>query len=301
MAENYLITGYWGTPHVTAENDRGINAGTFGAGRFVLPVGKQFLAEYVGNNTVRIYDGKLIDNGAAAGIPAGEYIDIVIPNAGQGKKRNDLIVFQYSKEASTLVETGEFILVQGSETTGTPADPALTQSDLLSGTATADQMALWRVTVESATISKLTKVFQVRSLVSADGAISIQQGGTGKTTAAEALVALGAVAKAGDTMTGHLHIGTSGYPTVYFEDGEGESCGSVFASASNKRTYLRCYATDDSGFYENFRAPAANNGLTANKTYDILTTKTVTYGTKDPETAVGAAGIAGRIYFKKVT
>lgn len=112
---------------------------------------------------------------------------------------------------------------------------------------------------------------------------------------------IGAVAKAGDTMTGHLHIGTSGYPTVYFEDGEGESCGSVFASASNKRTYLRCYATDDSGFYENFRAPAANNGLTANKTYDILTTKTVTYGTKDPEIAVGAAGIAGRIYFKKVT
>lgn len=39
MTENYLITGYWGEPHVTAENDRGINAAIFGAGRFVLPVG----------------------------------------------------------------------------------------------------------------------------------------------------------------------------------------------------------------------------------------------------------------------
>lgn len=112
---------------------------------------------------------------------------------------------------------------------------------------------------------------------------------------------IGALCATGDTMTGHLHIGTSGYPTVYFEDGDGNNCGSVFASASNKRTYLRCYATDDSGCYENFRAPAANDGLTANKTYDILTTKTVTYGTKAPESAVGAAGIAGRIYFKKVT
>ena len=36
MAKNYLITGYWGEPHVTSENDRGIHAGTFGIGRFLL-------------------------------------------------------------------------------------------------------------------------------------------------------------------------------------------------------------------------------------------------------------------------
>ena len=84
MADNYLITGYWGEPHVTAENDRGINAAIFGAGRFVLPVGEQFKAEYIGNNTIRMYDGKLMNNGAAGGIPVGEYIDLPIANAGQG-------------------------------------------------------------------------------------------------------------------------------------------------------------------------------------------------------------------------
>ena len=153
MAENYLITGYWGEPHVTAENDRGFNAAVFGAGRFVLPVGEQFRAEYIGNNTVRIYDGKLIDNGALAGIPAGEYVDLVIPEAGQGMKRNDLIIFQYSKNASTLVESGVFKVVSGAETSGTATDPALSQQDILSNKATLDQMALWRIPVAGAVIS----------------------------------------------------------------------------------------------------------------------------------------------------
>ena len=161
MAENYLITGYWGEPHVTAENDRGINAAIFGAGRFVLPVGEQFRAEYIGNNTVRLYDGKLLDNGAAAGIPAGEYIDLLIPETGQGMKRNDLIIFQYSLDASTQIERGSFMVLSGEETSGTATDPVLSQQDLLSNTATFDQMALWRISVSGAVISSPVQLFEV--------------------------------------------------------------------------------------------------------------------------------------------
>jgi hypothetical protein len=162
MADNYLITGYWGEPHVTAENDRGINAGIFGTGRFVLPVGERFRAEYIGNNTVRLYDGKLMDNGAAAGIPAGEYVDLLIANAGQGMKRNDLIVFQYALDPSTQIESGKFVVIQGAETSGTAADPALVQGDLLSGKASADQFAMWRIPVSGATISAPVQLFDVR-------------------------------------------------------------------------------------------------------------------------------------------
>lgn len=161
MADNYLITGYWGEPHVTSENDRGLNAATFGAGRFVLPVGEQFRAEYIGNNTIRIYDGKLMDNGAAAGIPAGEYVDLLIANAGQGMKRNDLIIFQYQQDSSTMIESGIFTVLSGTETSGTASDPALTQEDLLSGKATFDQMALWRVPVSGTAISTPVQVFNV--------------------------------------------------------------------------------------------------------------------------------------------
>lgn len=161
MANNYLITGYWGEPHVTAENDRGIHAAAFGTGRFVLPVGRQFEAEYIGNNTIRMYDGKLMDNGAAAGIPAGEHIDFLIANASQGMKRNDLIVFQYVQDTSTLVERGVFVVIQGVETSGTPSDPVLSQDDLLSGNATHDQMAMWRISVSGTDIAEPVRVTPV--------------------------------------------------------------------------------------------------------------------------------------------
>lgn len=173
MADNYLITGYCGKNHVTAECDRGINAGTFGAGRYVLPVGKQFKAEHIGGNTVRIYDGKLVDNGAAAGIPAGEYIDLVIPNASQGMNRNDLIVFQYSQDSSTLIESGIFVVVRGVETSGAAVDPELQQEDLLSGRATFDQMALWRIPVSTGTISNPVQLFKVSKSLDKAGSGSV--------------------------------------------------------------------------------------------------------------------------------
>lgn len=202
MANNYLITGYWGEPHVTAENDRGINAAIFGAGRFVLPVGERFRAEYIGNNTIRIYDGKLVDNGACAGIPAGEYVDLLITNAGQGMHRNDLIVFQYSQDAYTLIESGTFVVVQGEETRVSATDPTLTQEDLLSGRATKDQMPLFRVSVSGATISAPVKVFETFNRAVEEhehsasditsGTLGIARGGTGATTAEAARTKLGA-------------------------------------------------------------------------------------------------------------
>ena len=161
MADNYLITGYWGEPHVTAENDRGINAAIFGAGRFVLPVGEQFRAEFIGNNTIRMYDGKLLDNGAAAGIPAGKYVDLLVPEAGQGMKRNDLIIFEYSKDASTSIETGSFKVLSGTESSENAVDPELTQDDLLFEETSFDQMALWRVSVSGSVISAPVRVFEV--------------------------------------------------------------------------------------------------------------------------------------------
>lgn len=163
MPNNYLITGYWGEPHVTAENDRGINAAIFGTGKFVLDVGKKFRAEYIGNNTVRMYDGKLCDHGAAAGIPTGEFVDLLIYNAGQGMKRNDLIVFQYSQDASTMIERGTFVVVQGEETSGTATDPDITNGDLLENKTTFEQMPLWRIQVSGATISAPVQVFEVAS------------------------------------------------------------------------------------------------------------------------------------------
>lgn len=289
MADNYLITGYWGEPHVTAENDRGIHAGIFGAGRFVLSVGKQFAAEYIGNNTVRIYDGKLMDNGAAAGIPAGEYIDLTIANAGHGMSRNDLIVFEYSRDASTLVETGSFKVVQGTEAVGTATDPELTQADLLSGTASLDQMAIWRVAVTATTISPPVMVADVKTLI---GTEYVDKKVDGQF-----------VPLSGGTMTGALGTtrvtideGSGNNPRAIFNHG-GTQLGIHYVRTTDAKNVFAQYLGD---VVERFALPAVTNA-SGDTTYNILTTKTVKYGTDDPETAVGKAGTAGRIYFKKVT
>ena len=184
MGENYLITGYWGEPHVTAENDRGINAGIVGEGKFVLPVGQRFRAEYIGNNTVRMYDGKLCDNGAMAGIPAGEYIDFTIPNASQGMNRNDLIVFNYNLDLSTLIESGDFYTINGTETRGTAYDPSYYVDNLLSGNADTDHFALWRVRVSGGTIYEPEQVFKVSK--------SLAEAGNGKNIVVNAISTDGA-------------------------------------------------------------------------------------------------------------
>lgn len=45
-----IITGYTGSPHVTAEQDRDINIGIFGNESYVLQTGSQLAAEVSSNN-----------------------------------------------------------------------------------------------------------------------------------------------------------------------------------------------------------------------------------------------------------
>lgn len=152
---NYLITGHTGEAHVTAENDRCIHASALGTGRFVLPVGNQLELSLMGGS-VYLKDGYLMDNGTAACIPFGNQIHFTITAPSQGMRRNDLVVFKYSKDPSTLIESGDFTIVRGDEyggeTINTNFDPSLTQNDFLSGhNFVFDYVPLWRVVAKSST------------------------------------------------------------------------------------------------------------------------------------------------------
>lgn len=117
----------------------------------------------------------------------------------------------------------------------------------------------------------------------------------------------------GGTMTGALKA--PGYRNTdtnasivgyyFWPDGTKNNIGSYGMDVANRRMRLVQYAKDmdeaASAYGEIYVLPSADSGRTKWNTYNILTSKTVTYGTDDPETAVGAAGTAGRIYFKKVT
>ena len=64
--------------------------------------------------------------------------------------------------------------------------------------------------------------------------LEVEQGGTGGNTQAAACAALGAVKKAGDTMTGNLTISTSLYPSVYLTP--------YYNSSTNRTVFEGSYA-----------------------------------------------------------
>ena len=63
-----IITGYTGSPHVTAEQDRDVNIGIFGAESYVLRTGSQLKAEVSSNNEIKVRDGVIMHQGCAASI-----------------------------------------------------------------------------------------------------------------------------------------------------------------------------------------------------------------------------------------
>jgi hypothetical protein len=116
------------------------------------------------------------------------------------------------------------------------------------------------------------------------GTLPIAQGGTGATNAAGAMANLGAVNKAGDTMTGKLTVPSSvivtsaTYPFVEFKKSADENMiGAHFYDVENRRHVLRDYAADMDGastrYSESYYFPTADTGLTSNKSYSVLTTK----------------------------
>ena len=60
-----IITGYTGTPHITAENDRDINIGIFGSKSYVLQTGTMLTAEISNNNEIKVRDGVIMHQGCA--------------------------------------------------------------------------------------------------------------------------------------------------------------------------------------------------------------------------------------------
>lgn len=58
-----IITGYTGSPHVTAEQDRDINIGIFGNESYVLQTGSQLTAEVSSNNEIKVRDGVIMHRG----------------------------------------------------------------------------------------------------------------------------------------------------------------------------------------------------------------------------------------------
>lgn len=153
-----IITGYTGTPHITAAQDRAENQGTFGTGSYVLNVGSKLAATAISANEVQIADGVLSHQGCLAIIANGSYDSLPIANGSQGMNRIDLIVARYTKDSGTNVESMSLAVIQGTATSSTPSAPSYNNGDIQNGDTPVD-MPLYQVRLTGISLTSITPVF----------------------------------------------------------------------------------------------------------------------------------------------
>ena len=171
-----IITGYTGTPHITAENDRDINIGIFGSKSYVLQTGTMLTAEISNNNEIKVRDGVIMHQGCAASIKKNTYDSVTINNGSQGMKRIDLLVARYEKQPETNVESLTLKVLQGTPVETSPQVPEHTEGDIQVGDTVAD-MPLYEVEIDGLNITEIRKVFQTMGdLESVNGNLFFKSG-----------------------------------------------------------------------------------------------------------------------------
>ena len=150
-----IITGYRAEPHITAQQDRDVNIGIFGASAKILKgVGSEMAATVVSANEVEIADGTLVAEGCTAEIQYGTTESMTIENGEQGMKRIDLIVARYTKDAGTGVEDMQLAVVKGTSAASNPTAPAYNEGTIADGDSPVD-FPIYRVNLDGISITSV--------------------------------------------------------------------------------------------------------------------------------------------------
>lgn len=141
------VDACFGTPHIASEDLAALNEATIGKSDCVMQWGDNFKATMSSANTclvgtgVGMVGGKRFWNKAA--------VSLTVASGTQGQKRNDLVVARYTKK-SDGTESIDPVVIKGTPTTGTAADPATTANDL----------KLWRVPLDGINAGTPVKLFE---------------------------------------------------------------------------------------------------------------------------------------------
>ena len=154
------VFAFQGKDHITASQLGRIVEGVAGKGRYVLPTLNQMTAEMQTANKVRVGTGDLVMDGRV--VTNETAVDLTVEIGTSGYKRNDLVVCRYTKNASTGVENFAAEVVKGTPTTGTAADPEVTEGDISAGSASA-VMPLWRIPLDGITPGAPVRIAPVAS------------------------------------------------------------------------------------------------------------------------------------------
>lgn len=159
-----IVDGMTGTKHISSDDLSALNIATIGKADCVLKYGDDFkLTMASANNAtlgtgVGMVGGKRFWNQAAT--------SLTVQSGTQGQKRNDLVVARYAK-TSAGVESITPVVIKGTPSTGTAADPATTSNDL----------KLWRIPLNGINAGTPVRLFNpVASLATLGDSASLSLG-----------------------------------------------------------------------------------------------------------------------------
>lgn len=141
-----IVDGMTGTKHISSDDLAALNTATVGKASCVMDYGNDFSLTMASANAATL--------GTGVGMVGGKRfwnqapVSLTVQSGTQGKKRNDLVVARYSKTTEGI-ESIEPVVVKGTPTTGTAADPAVTTNDL----------KLWRIPINGITVGTPAKLF----------------------------------------------------------------------------------------------------------------------------------------------
>ena len=154
-----IIDGYCNEPNIFADDIGEYNTAIWGTRDCVLPAGERLGYELVSNNEIKIKDGVFSTQGRRGVIKKGTAESCIIENGTQAENRNDLIVIEYAKDSSTLVESHTLKVIKG--TPGEAAtDPDVVTGDIQAGDVL-HQMPLYRVKLEGLNVVAVERLFSV--------------------------------------------------------------------------------------------------------------------------------------------
>ena len=150
-----IITGYRAEPHITAQQDRDVNIGIFGASAHILKgVGSEMAATVISANEVEIADGALVAEGCTAEIQRGTTENMSIENGKQGMQRIDLIVARYARNPSTAIESMELVVIKGTSAASNPAVPSYNEGTIADGDSPVD-FPIYQVNIDGISITSV--------------------------------------------------------------------------------------------------------------------------------------------------
>ncbi len=155
-----IVDGMTGTKHISSDDLSALNIATVGKADCVLGYGDNFELTMRSANSatlgtgVGMVGGKRFWNQAAT--------NLTVQSGTQGQKRNDLVVARYTK-TSAGIESITPVVVNGTPSTGTAADPATTSNDL----------KLWRIPLDGISVGTPVRLFDpVASLATLGDSVS---------------------------------------------------------------------------------------------------------------------------------